>query len=267
MLNFIAIGPWTEDQVSASLIESTRRIVESVESTIQSTWTEHVAQLGSAIFDGPMCRLESWEKQEAKLTLVLSRTSYRIFLGTNLCHAELADRFGRDVLANAVGMSVALRTGDGNLVLGRRNDRVAYYPNRIHPFAGALEPGDVPNVFDGIRRELAEELSLPRSEISDLKMLAILEDQQLLQPEFIFAARTSRTTTQLQNSLDPSEHDAIWICEASQIPLEKLLNSIDAAGQSEAGEQFTPVAVGTLLMHGRELFGAQWFGKHAKKFT
>ena len=45
-----------------------------------------------------------------------------------------------DCLANPVGVSPALLSADNFLIMGRRNASVAYYPNRIHPFAGALEP-------------------------------------------------------------------------------------------------------------------------------
>ena len=102
-----------------------------------------------------MSRLESFQTRGPELHLNLSATTYRIFFGTNLCHAHLAHQFGRPALANAIGMSAAFLTADNQLVAGRRNDRVAYYPrSRIHPFAGSLEPRDVPNIFDGIRREL-----------------------------------------------------------------------------------------------------------------
>ena len=41
----------------------------------------------------------------------------------------------------------SLLTRDGWLLYGRRNATVAYYPNRVHPFAGTLEPGDLADVF------------------------------------------------------------------------------------------------------------------------
>ena len=59
-----------------------------------------------------------------------------------------------------LGISVALISRDQRLVMGRRNERVAYYPGRIHPFAGALEPADELDIFAAVRRELQEELGL-----------------------------------------------------------------------------------------------------------
>ena len=85
-----------------------------------------------------MCRLERWtvSPDGSRLRLSLSETSYKPFYGTNMSHPELADRFGADVMANPVGVSPALETADGYLLLGRRNSAVAYYPGRLHPFAG-----------------------------------------------------------------------------------------------------------------------------------
>src|SRR5258708_38525384 len=159
MLTFHAAGDWTRDQVHLSQTKSTRRIVPDVEHLIDDTWAQVSSQPGIHLFDGPMCRLESWRVSPAQLSLVLSDTSYKAFLGTNLHHPELSDRYGRQILANPVGVSPALETADGWLMMGRRNDSVAYYPNRIHPFAGAVEPRDALDVFAAGGRGLGEELS------------------------------------------------------------------------------------------------------------
>ena len=68
-----------------------------------------------------MCRLERWEASPdgSRLHLSMSTTSYKPFFGTNMSHPELADRYGPDVLANPIGVSPALETSDGQLLLGR----------------------------------------------------------------------------------------------------------------------------------------------------
>ena len=58
-------------------------------------WDEVNARPGVRLFDGAMCRLESWAVRGDRLELVLSETTYRTFLGTNLSNPGLADRFGR----------------------------------------------------------------------------------------------------------------------------------------------------------------------------
>jgi hypothetical protein len=139
MLTFHAVGDWGPGQVSTTFVESTRRIVPEVESIIEATWAATV-NTGRFLFDGPMCRVESWQADQSSLRLVLSTTSYKPFWGTNLSHPELVKQYGRAVMANPLGVSPALETADGFLLFGRRNAKVAYYPSRVHPFAGCAEP-------------------------------------------------------------------------------------------------------------------------------
>ena len=100
---------------------------------------------------------------------------------------RLAGRHGPSVMANPVGVSPAAETADGYLLLGRRSRSVAYYPNRVHPFAGALEPDDGGDLFAAVRREL-DELSLRGDEVAEVRCTGIVEDENLRQPELIFRA-------------------------------------------------------------------------------
>src|SRR5687768_2708835 len=142
VLTFHAVGDWAPGDVVARWGENSRTILPEVEALIEDAWAAASRRPGVKLFDGPMCRLESWSASPARLEFVLSHGSYKPFLGTNLTHPDLADRFGANVLANPVGVSPALETADGFLMLGWRNASVAYYPSRVHPFAGALEPRD-----------------------------------------------------------------------------------------------------------------------------
>ncbi len=187
MLRILAVGNWTSDAVDARLISSSRPIIPEIERIIEEEWSAHSNRPGILLFDGPMARWESWKASPRRLRIELSQTSYKPFLGTNLMHPELADRFGRSALANPVGVSPALLTADGFLLMGRRNTSVAYYPNRIHPFAGAMEPQDKADVFAAARRELMEELALSPPLILDIRCTGIVEDPSLRQPELIFS--------------------------------------------------------------------------------
>ena len=202
MVTIREIGQWHSGQISATQVPSTREIVRDVESAIEQAWAEASARLGARLFDGPMCRLERCESSRDALRLWVSPTSYKPFLGTNLTNSNVEPA----ALANPLGLSCALITRDGWLMLGRRNAKVAYYPNRIHPFAGSLEPSDLSNVFDGVRRELAEELHLSTRDVTELRCIGIVEDARLRQPEIIFVARTMRSRAEVEFNLDAEEH-------------------------------------------------------------
>ena len=160
MLRTLLQQRFDEGEVATRFVASTRRDTPASAASVEVAWNRMRDTPGLSLFDGPMCRLEAFRFDGRRLALDLSRTSYKTFLGTNL-HGP------RDLppqtLANPVGVSPALETADGFLLFGRRNGRVAYYPHRLHPFSGSLEPtadGSPVDVFAECRRELREELNL-----------------------------------------------------------------------------------------------------------
>jgi hypothetical protein len=248
ILTIHAVGPWQPGQVRILWSADTRLRIPEAEALIDQAWAQASARPGIHLFDGPMCRLESWHASKGALDLSLSRTSYKPFFGTNLSHPELADRFGPQLLANAIGVSPALLSADGYLMLGRRNSSVAYYPDRVHPFAGALEPRDDLDVFADVRRELAEELHFSDSDIADIQCTGIAEDHRLRQPELIFAVTSAQTRAQIESQLDATEHRGCWATRADATTLH-------AAARDP---MLTPVAVAALLFWGRTRFGHTW---------
>jgi 8-oxo-dGTP pyrophosphatase MutT (NUDIX family) len=258
MLRFVLVGDWLPIQLRVTRTQCTRRIASEVEHAIDDAWRVASARLGTLLFDGPMCRLESWKAAADRLDLVISETSYRPFLGTNMVHPEFVDRFGRDVMANPVGVSALLSTADGFLLLGRRNTSVVYYPNRLHPFAGSLEPGDA-DPFDAVRRELREELSMVDGDIADMRCTGLVEDLRLLQPELIFAVETSLSLDELASQVDETEHHSIWSTPAT-------IDAVQAALAAQR-DQLTPVAIASLLLWGRLRFGQTWFDDATSRVT
>jgi hypothetical protein len=249
-LSFLAIGDWGPGHVRLSWAErSSRRIVPEVERIIEETWARVLARPGVHLFDGPMCRVESIRANPAAIDITLSPTSYKPFLGTNLENPELAERYGRDVMATPAGVSTAVETSDGFLMLGRRNASVAYYPNRLHPFAGALDPRDGDNAFNAVYRELAEELGVASHEIADVRCTGIAEDAALLQPELIFATRCALPRDQIERRLDDAEHHASVAVHATPGDVEPVLRD----------PSLTPVGIASLLLWLRLKWGERHF--------
>lgn len=236
MFTLLAIGPWLPSQVLLEYFPSTRPHIPEVEAAISAAWTEGLARTPK-LFDGPMCRLESFSAAPASLTLRLSPTSYKVFYGTNLYRPHLRATHGSEAFANPVGLSAALVTSDDYLLFGRRTANVAYYPNRTHPFAGSLEPTDA-TPFAGIHRELAEELSLTPAELHSPRLLGIVSDDTLQQPELIIQIHTHKTLADLSSSLDPAEHHQLY-----SIP-----TTPDAIASASHDPAFTPVALATLQL-------------------
>ncbi len=249
MLKFHAIGNWVRGDVRIEWTASSRPALPDVEQLIEQAWSAAMKRPGIHLFDGPMCRLESFTADQS-LKLVLSKTSYKPFFGTNLHNSHLADIYGQHVLANPVGVSPALVSSDGYLMLGRRNASVAYYPHKLHPFAGALEPRDDLDIFDEVRRELAEELSFTLADIANIRCSGFVEDISLRQPELILAVRSTRSRAQIESQVDRKEHGGSFAIPARRDAIESTLRD---------ARHFTPVAIASLLLWGRLEFGDEWF--------
>ena len=216
--------------VRCVVVRSTRDVAG--DGAIDDPWRREKQRLGDKLFDGPMCRYEGHDVTDGRLTLRVSRTSYKAFLITNL--------FGpRDLpserRANPIGVSATLACGDGVLLFGRRGDGVAYYPRRLHPFAGSLEwpsdGGDV-DVFAECRRELREELSLQAEEVPELAVVGIVEDVDLRHPEIVLHAATPLPWREVAGRLDPAEHNGV----------EPVPATVEAVAAAASDERFTPVA-------------------------
>jgi hypothetical protein len=228
-------GDFSESQIRTTFTDSPRPLPPAVVAIIESTWTDALARLGPRLHDGPMLRLNSWQIAGGNLHLNLGHTSYKPFMGTNLMHAELADQYGNEILANPLGLSAALESADGFLLFGHRNNNAAFYPNRIHPFAGTL---DQPSVFDGIRKELNEELNLRADEIADIRCIGLAEDRTIRQPELVFRVKSTRTRVEIERTLDAHEHNEIVAIRCDETEIQDAIRRAD----------LTPIAVAMLRL-------------------
>lgn len=257
MVDFPAIGRWLAGQITVSWVASSRPIIPELEAAIERAWATALSRPGIHLFDGPMCRLESLAVEPDALRLTVSRTSYKPFVGTNMFNPRLADRYGSGAMANPVGLSAALLSGDGFVLLGRRNENVAYYPKYVHPFAGCLEPSESVDVFREILRELREELSLADADVEEITCAGVARDRSLGQPELVFLVRVRHGRAKIESQLDAGEHLGIWSSPIDRSAFERALDS---------GERFTPVGLASLLLLGREQWGDNWFHKRLERY-
>jgi hypothetical protein len=260
-------GQFDAHAVSARWVPSTESHPPDVEALIDAAWARALAVPGIKLFDGPMCRLESWHATGPTLTLHLSKTSYKRFLGTNLSHPHLADRLGPAALANPVGVSPALVSSDGHLLMGRRNATVAYYPHRIHPFSGALEPRNPLDLFAELSRELHEELHFAPEHIASMHLTGIAEDLSIRQPELICLVHSTLDRDAILERVQPDEHHAAWHCPANPDRLAQALAAPDPTDPTfTPTETLTPIAIAALLLFGRLTFGDTWYDEHRPRF-
>lgn len=247
-LHLHAVGDYPPGGVRAEWVADTRPHIPQIQAAIETAWQEASSQLGARLFDGPMCRLESFQAGQI-LQLNVSPTTYKVFLGTNVANPQFAQTYEPAALANPIGVSSVVQSSDGLILLGHRSESVAYYARRIHTFGGTLEPHDPVDVFAEARRELTEELGIADRQIEAINCLGLVEDTALHQPELIFAVKVGRGIAQLQESLDSAEHRSVFAIPAQSAAMTEALGN----------DALTPVAAAALLLLGRHRFGEQWF--------
>ena len=252
MLTILTTGDWRADQVHVRRSGNKRVVIADLEPLIDSAWEAFGQRPGVHLFDGPMARLASYHAARDRLDLEIGETSYKAFIGTNISHPEWIDEHGREVMADPLGISPLVLSVDGYLLLGRRQSTLALYPNRIHPFAGAMEPKDAGPV-EAVRRELREELSLDHHDLAEIRCIGLAEDSKLHQCESIFIAHCRLTRDALTAKLDAAEHHDAWSIPATS-------DQVADALRTEAA--LTPIACATLLLWGRIKFGHAWFEAH-----
>ena len=247
----LALGDWPADRLFSSKAASTFALPAHLANEVELAWKSAGARPGVNLFDGPMCRLEHFTTKDG-LHLHLSPTSYKYFIGTNGQHPHWADLYGQHVMANPVGTSVLLRSTDGQLLCGQRSQSVALYPGCAHPVGGTLEPGangSTPVLMDEILRELAEEVNLLPTDLSDIRAIGLVEDSHLRQPELVYIATTKLSAKDISDRIDPIEHHGSWAINDHHDAISETLAT---------GAAITPVLAATLLAYGRWQHGETW---------
>jgi 8-oxo-dGTP pyrophosphatase MutT (NUDIX family) len=210
----LARGPFT---VRAREVPSTLDPA-GLEPRVAARWAAARAA-SPGIYDGPLARVESWRCADGVLDLALSRTGYRMFLGTNAGDLPAPCALARPQRADALGTSALLIDADGRRLLGRRSARVALYPGLVHPFGGCVEHPDRDPVAE-LLRELAEELGVTEAEIRATTGAGLLEDPWLLQPELVVRVDLTVPAAALAARLDRHEHTALVVIDGDAPPAD-----------------------------------------------
>ena len=257
-----ACGRYRPDQLRQSWSDAPRSTSPAIEAAIARTWELETAlarQNDGILFNGDLARLIQALATPQALHLTLGPTCYRDFLGTNLHQAASVLATAPHCLADALGISATVITGDGFLVLGRRGPRVAFHAGYLHSFGGLLESADRRedggfDIFGAARRELSEELAIPAEEITEMVIVGLVRDREIHQPELVFdvtvtLARAALAGRFASAHLEP-EHVAV---ECVHDDPEAILPFLQRT------PRVTPVAQAALLLHGLQSWGAAWF--------
>lgn len=253
-------GPWRVEQIPLRFEKDVFLGPPDHRDLIQRNFRQQQAEalkVGRKLFNGKLARVRTVEGDAGgPPTLVLQPTDYVTFLTTNLLAPQ---DFPPEQRANALGLSGVLTTSDGRLLLGRRSERVSYNRGKIHTIGGVVEwsrtpPGGVANgewLAEQLYKELFEELAMDPEEIRELRVLSLIRDRRVGQPELVCEVRlrlSSHALTQGWQRDGDIEHAELWSCpDRPEAVVDELVRDPD---------RFTPVAIATLLAYLSNRFGA-----------
>jgi len=239
-----------------------RHTHEEIEKLIDQAWASHsekVHRTSGRLFNGSLCRLIDCNVDGQKLTLAMGPVSFKEHLGTNMTNAQLRYLHGVDVLADAIGVSSAITTRDGFLVLGRRNNNALFNPDKIHPIGGMISPPkkltQTPDPFLAMEEEIQEELNITPDRIRHMVCLGLVREKKIVQPELIFDVSVDIGIEEVLRGAvyarDFDEHSELIPIRDSQPSMVRFLD--------QHHQELTPVCMATLLLHGQRHWGAGWF--------
>jgi hypothetical protein len=255
------VGLFDRDRVQVRWSDSPRPTNPQIESAIEAAWAQQTclaAEQGRRLYNGRLCRVINCETEGPVLQLTLGEVSYKEFVGTNLTNAQLRYIHGPDVLANPLGVSAAVVTSDGYVLLGRRSDKVFSNAGLVHPVGGIVEPpaeaGMIPDPFQAMTDELYQELAIPAEAVTRNVCLGVVRAKRVVQPEMVFEVHVGAGVEAVRagsaNAPDVSEHDDLVAVRdqpgAVVTYIEKNYSHL------------TAVAMATLLLHGQRHWGMGW---------
>lgn len=252
-------GEFHQRDVHVTWSNQPRETNQAVEELITQAWAEALAsgqERGAEIFNGPACRLIEYSSDGEKLNLTLGPTNFREFIGTNTANAHIRYTLGGRVLSDPLGVSAAIVTADGFVMLGRRSKTVTQYPQLVNPIGGVLEPSPSPSIppdpFGAIQKELIEETTL--TDMPSL-CLGMIRDKLTWQPELIFEIPTTADAEFVRRgaaiAADSHEHTELIAVRDDPVEIARFVELHI--------NELTPLAPAMLLMHGRYRWGESWF--------
>ena len=256
------VGMFSRDAVHVRWSNSKRSTNPQIEQLIEDAWSKSSRQAenaGRTLFNGKLCRLINCEIQAGTLEMTLGETTYKEVVGTNFTNAQLRYVHGPEVLANPLGVSAAVVSNDGYVLLGQRSQKVFLNAGMIHPVGGTVTPpktpDQTPSPFDSMTKELTEELGLNSETITRNVCLGMVRAKPIVQPEMVFEVRLNANVGAIRaaatDATDGFEHDELVAIRNDPAAMVTYIE--------KNVSQLTPVAMATLLLLGQRHWGMGWF--------
>jgi len=244
-------GRFYSSEVSVQWQDSSTSLPATLKARIDAHWQNAVQQTDKKdyIYDGELCRLNSWDVEKGRLRLHLQKTSYKALLYSNQHAAEIVGQFGSECLSRALGISLILVSSDGRLVLIRRSATVGESPGKIDVIGGHVTPLEhmvdgLPDPFFAMAEELHEETGIAVADDEAIVLVGLIETALTRKPELIFLLRSSLTATDIATTgrmHRSAEIDSFLLLPDRRGTIKTFL--------SDNRETVSPSAFGTLWLY------------------
>lgn len=224
-----------------------RTLPESLLSAMDAFWQESVlkSMSGEHLFNGDLCRLNSWEIDSKEPKLSLGYTNYK-----ELLYSNHRIQSGNDIpfghLSYALGISAVLISSDAQIILIRRSPTVGEFPDTLDILGGHIHPTEhavagTPAPFVAMQAEIDEEMGVKSSEYS-LQCIGLLETIRTRKPELIFVADCKLSAKRvLERGQAKHSPEVAAILTVAPDSLSSFLET--------RGQEFSPSAYGGLCLY------------------
>jgi 8-oxo-dGTP pyrophosphatase MutT (NUDIX family) len=192
-------------------VAAPRSLPPEVADTVEREWRNHPLSTEPAAASRPLCRYLRYELTPDATVICVGDTTYAEAYGTNVRNPALAERYGMDVLSNALSVSGLLMTREREVVVLRRSGRVHDKKGQWHTVAGHVEPLDGLDPILTLRREMSEELPGAAGHIANEAAVALIRPLDTLKPELCYLLTTDLRRSDAERLQLDFEHDALRV--------------------------------------------------------
>jgi NTE family protein len=198
---FSCIKPNTAIRLTRA--DTARASHPKVEKIVKVTWKDYEKQkFFSSFYSDSILRLDGFRETDNGFEILVNRTTYKEFLGTNVENPWIYNRYGSRFLSNPLVVSALIATEDGNLVFGLRGMELATDTGKTDAFGSFIKFSDFSaakpfKISDAITENLRKMTGLSPAAIASVSCLGLVRNRTTLKPELLFSVRLSLNTENL----------------------------------------------------------------------